>query len=193
MSKCPQFTVCFRPNPCCRSTSTSSAEAGVASRSPGRWNPKRSSTRSNPPDCAAVVAPVSPHTSSGAPVRSNASDVLPTTVVVNGAEGEPGTYKDRTLLQLDPYSVIEGALIAALAVGADQIVFGLKAAFADVVARGTRRGRRDDRGGVDARNHGRPVRRTRRVLVRRGDRAPRDHRRPLPVPTHRPAVPARCR
>jgi NADH:ubiquinone oxidoreductase subunit F (NADH-binding) len=68
-------------------------------------------------------------------VRANASDVLPTTVVVNGAEGEPGTYKDRTLLKLDPYSVIEGSLIAARAVGADQIVFGLKHAFTEVVAR----------------------------------------------------------
>ena len=40
------------------------------------------------------------------------SDDLPTTVVVNTAEGEPGSYKDRSLLQRNPYSVLEGALIA---------------------------------------------------------------------------------
>ena len=44
----------------------------------------------------------------------------PTTVVVNAAEGEPGTFKDRTLLRINPYEVIEGALIAARAVGADR-------------------------------------------------------------------------
>jgi NADH:ubiquinone oxidoreductase subunit F (NADH-binding) len=48
------------------------------------------------------------------------------TVVVNGAEGEPGTLKDRTLLLRNPYKVLEGALIAAHAVGADQVVVGLK-------------------------------------------------------------------
>ncbi len=68
-------------------------------------------------------------------VRANASAIEPTTVVVNGAEGEPGTYKDRTILRLDPYHVIEGALIAAIAVGADRIVFGLKRSFGDVGTR----------------------------------------------------------
>ena len=34
------------------------------------------------------------------------------------AEGEPGTFKDRTILRRNPYEVIEGALIAARAVGA---------------------------------------------------------------------------
>src|SRR4051794_18181480 len=68
-------------------------------------------------------------------VRENASGLEGTTVVVNGAEGEPGTFKDRTILSLDPYEVIEGALIAARAVGADRIVFGLKRSFGPVVTR----------------------------------------------------------
>ncbi|MBV8295693.1 MAG: SLBB domain-containing protein, partial [Acidimicrobiia bacterium] len=68
-------------------------------------------------------------------VRENASDVLPTTVVVNGAEGEPGTFKDRTIMRLDPYAVVEGALIAARAVGAPSVVFGLKRAFVPEVSR----------------------------------------------------------
>ena len=33
-----------------------------------------------------------------------------TFVVVNGAEGEPGTFKDRTILRRDPYSVVMGAV-----------------------------------------------------------------------------------
>jgi NADH-quinone oxidoreductase subunit F len=68
-------------------------------------------------------------------VRDFASSVEGTTVVVNGAEGEPGTYKDRTILSTNPYEVIEGALIAALAVGADRVVFGLKRSFGEVVTR----------------------------------------------------------
>src|SRR5947207_2403082 len=68
-------------------------------------------------------------------VFENRSPVFPTTVVVNGAEGEPGTFKDRTIMRLDPYAVVEGALIAARAVGADSIVFGLKRAFTTEVSR----------------------------------------------------------
>ncbi len=68
-------------------------------------------------------------------VRENRSPVLPATVVVNAAEGEPGTFKDRYILLSDPYLVIEGALIAALAVGADRVVIGSKAAFGPVVER----------------------------------------------------------
>jgi len=39
-------------------------------------------------------------------------------VICNGNEDEPGTFKDRFLLERTPHQVIEGALIAALAVGA---------------------------------------------------------------------------
>jgi NADH-quinone oxidoreductase subunit F len=65
----------------------------------------------------------------------NRSSLERTTVVVNGAEGEPGTFKDRSILRRNPYHVIEGAVIAALAVGADHIVFGLKKSFAREVRR----------------------------------------------------------
>jgi NADH-quinone oxidoreductase subunit F len=68
-------------------------------------------------------------------VAGNASPTLKTTVVVNGAEGEPGTFKDRTILRNDPYQVVEGALIAARAVGGDTIIFGLKKSFGEEVAR----------------------------------------------------------
>ena len=42
----------------------------------------------------------------------------PKYVVVNGDEGEPGTCKDRLLIENDPHQLIEGVLIAALAVNA---------------------------------------------------------------------------
>jgi len=44
-------------------------------------------------------------------------------LVVNGNEDEPGTYKDRLLLEETPHQVIEGALVAALATGANRVVF----------------------------------------------------------------------
>lgn len=68
-------------------------------------------------------------------VRSHSSDTLPASVVVNGAEGEPGTIKDRTILANDPYQVIEGALIAAHAVGAHEVVIAVKKKEAAVVER----------------------------------------------------------
>jgi NADH-quinone oxidoreductase subunit F len=42
----------------------------------------------------------------------------PKYVVCNGDEGDPGAFMDRSILEGDPYSVIEGLTIAALAVGA---------------------------------------------------------------------------
>src|SRR6266436_347592 len=39
-------------------------------------------------------------------------------ILVNGDESEPGTCKDRPILEHDPHAVIEGVIIAGLAVGA---------------------------------------------------------------------------
>ena len=41
-------------------------------------------------------------------------------IVCNADESEPGTFKDRVLLECDPHLVLEGMLIAAYAVGAHQ-------------------------------------------------------------------------
>src|SRR5882724_3879609 len=68
-------------------------------------------------------------------VRDYCSDFERTSVVVNAAEGEPGTFKDRTILRNDPYQVLEGALIAARAVKADQVVVATKHTFSVEVAR----------------------------------------------------------
>jgi NADH-quinone oxidoreductase subunit F len=68
-------------------------------------------------------------------VHANRADGGPTSVVVNAAEGEPGTFKDRTILRTNPYAVIEGALIAAHAVGANEVIVATKRDFAREVAR----------------------------------------------------------
>ena len=60
-------------------------------------------------------------------IASNATTGL--IVVVNAAEGEPGTFKDRMLLRSNPYLVLEGARIAARATGATEIVIAVKASF----------------------------------------------------------------
>jgi NADH:ubiquinone oxidoreductase subunit F (NADH-binding) len=49
--------------------------------------------------------------------------------VANGAEGEPGTFKDRALMRANPYAVIEGLLISASCVGASEVYLALKATF----------------------------------------------------------------
>lgn len=55
-------------------------------------------------------------------------------VVANGAEGEPGTFKDRALLRANPYQVIEGIAVAALTIGAREAFVCLKAGFTREVA-----------------------------------------------------------
>jgi NADH:ubiquinone oxidoreductase subunit F (NADH-binding)/(2Fe-2S) ferredoxin/Pyruvate/2-oxoacid:ferredoxin oxidoreductase delta subunit len=42
----------------------------------------------------------------------------PKYIICNGDEGDPGAYMDRTVLESDPYSVIEGMIIGGYAIGA---------------------------------------------------------------------------
>jgi NADH-quinone oxidoreductase subunit F len=42
----------------------------------------------------------------------------PAYLVINADEGEPGTFKDRTLMEKDPHSVIEGCIIGCYGIGA---------------------------------------------------------------------------
>ena len=65
-------------------------------------------------------------------VAAYESPVYSASVVVNGAEGEPGSFKDRMILRTNPYRVIEGALIAADVLGAGKVVVAIKADFAVV-------------------------------------------------------------
>src|SRR4051812_4372763 len=50
-------------------------------------------------------------------------------VVANGAEGEPATFKDRQLIRMDPYRIVEGAAIAAFAVGAGTVYLATKRSY----------------------------------------------------------------
>lgn len=45
-----------------------------------------------------------------------------TVILVNGAEGEPLSSKDRALMTLRPHLVLDGAQLAAEAVGADEVI-----------------------------------------------------------------------
>jgi len=47
-------------------------------------------------------------------------DVFPKYVACNGDEGDPGAFMDRSILEGDPHSVLEGMAICALAIGAEE-------------------------------------------------------------------------
>ena len=53
----------------------------------------------------------------------------PKIIAVNTDEGEPGTFKDREIVEQDPHQVIEGVLIAAYAVGASRAYVYIRGEF----------------------------------------------------------------
>lgn len=55
-------------------------------------------------------------------------------LICNGNEDEPGTFKDRLLLERTPHQVIEGMLIASLAVGASRLVIYVNPGMRDALA-----------------------------------------------------------
>jgi NADH:ubiquinone oxidoreductase subunit F (NADH-binding) len=55
-------------------------------------------------------------------------------VVANGAEGEPASKKDRSLLRVAPHLVLDGAALAAYAVGARSVVVGVARDAPELVA-----------------------------------------------------------
>ena len=50
-------------------------------------------------------------------------------LVCNGAEGEPGTFKDLYLMRKNPYQLLEGIAIAAYAINAKTAFLGIKKSF----------------------------------------------------------------
>jgi NADH-quinone oxidoreductase subunit F len=71
----------------------------------------------------------------------------PKYILCNGDESEPGTCKDRLIFEQDPHSVIEGVMIAGMAVGSEQgyiylrgeyryLIEIMERAVADAYARG---------------------------------------------------------
>ena len=55
-------------------------------------------------------------------------------VVANGYGADPASHTDRTLLELDPFAVIEGAAIAAYAIGATQAFIAVRAEDTAIIA-----------------------------------------------------------
>jgi len=53
----------------------------------------------------------------------------PKYVVVNADESEPGTFKDRILMERDPNRILEGAILAAYAVGASKVYFYIRGEY----------------------------------------------------------------
>lgn len=56
-------------------------------------------------------------------------------VICNADEGDPGAFMDRSVLESDPHSVLEGMAIAAYAVGADQGFIYVRAEYPLAIAR----------------------------------------------------------
>jgi bidirectional [NiFe] hydrogenase diaphorase subunit len=56
-------------------------------------------------------------------------------VVCNGDEGDPGAFMDRSVLESDPHSVIEGMAIAGYAIGADQGFIYVRAEYPLAISR----------------------------------------------------------
>ena len=56
-------------------------------------------------------------------------------VVANGYGADPGATTDRTLVETDPYAVIEGVAIAAFAIGAEEAFISVRATATEAVRR----------------------------------------------------------
>ncbi len=56
-------------------------------------------------------------------------------VVCNGDEGDPGAFMDRSVMEGDPHSVLEGMMIAGLCCGADQGYIYVRAEYPLAVSR----------------------------------------------------------
>ena len=123
-------------------------------------------------------------------IKSFASPLLRTSVVVNAAEGEPGTFKDRAIIRANPYAVIEGALIAAHAMDARSVVIASKASFAAEITRLQAAIAEVAAAGWLADVDLTVVEGPSEYLLWRRDRAARSDRRPPAVPANRTAVPS---
>ncbi len=56
--------------------------------------------------------------------------VYPRYLVVNGDEGEPGTFKDRQLLERDPHQLVEGVALASYALGVNHAFIYIRGEYA---------------------------------------------------------------
>ncbi len=56
-------------------------------------------------------------------------------VICNADEGDPGAFMDRSALEGDPHSILEGMMVAAYAVGADEGILYVRAEYPKAIAR----------------------------------------------------------
>ena len=56
-------------------------------------------------------------------------------IICNADEGDPGAFMDRSTLESDPHSVLEGMMICAYAIGADEGYFYVRAEYPKAVQR----------------------------------------------------------
>jgi NADH-quinone oxidoreductase subunit F len=59
----------------------------------------------------------------------------PKYLLINGEGGDPGAYMDRVLMDSDPHAILEGAIIAAYAIGSEQGYFFVRAEYPLAVQR----------------------------------------------------------
>jgi len=58
---------------------------------------------------------------------------LPKYIICNGDEGEPGNFKDRMMMENDPYQIIEGMTIVAYATGASKGFIYIRGEYQDAI------------------------------------------------------------
>ncbi len=58
--------------------------------------------------------------------------ITPKYIIANADEGEPGTFKDRVLMERNPFQILEGMLIAAYAIGASKGFFYIRYEYRDI-------------------------------------------------------------
>ncbi|MCX6137795.1 MAG: NADH-quinone oxidoreductase subunit NuoF [Ignavibacteriales bacterium] len=56
-------------------------------------------------------------------------------IICNADEGDPGAFMDRSVLESDPHAVLEGMIIAAYAVGSDDLYIYCRAEYPKAIAR----------------------------------------------------------
>jgi NADH-quinone oxidoreductase subunit F len=71
----------------------------------------------------------------GAKWEAVAANPAPRYLVVNADESEPGTFKDRVLLENDPFAIVEAAAIAAFATGCAKAYFYIRGEYPLAAAR----------------------------------------------------------
>jgi len=64
-----------------------------------------------------------------------ASTSTPKYIVANADEGEPGTFKDRVLMEKNPYQILEGMIISAYAIGARKGFFYIRQEYRKLAKR----------------------------------------------------------